>query len=96
MIGTHPFPARVPLLQNQCELCRELLASGQRVICIGCTSAVCSPCHITESDLLSAMLTAAVEYQPKKPLDEPQVTVRLDGLGLSEMKRPGGGPDKHV
>ena len=45
--------------QEQCRLCHEIRATGRLVICIGCTSSECSPCHMQEQDLLSAILAAA-------------------------------------
>ncbi len=47
--------------EDQCSLCRALVANGRRVICIGSTDPECGPCHIRERDLLSAMLAAVAQ-----------------------------------
>ncbi len=47
--------------EDQCSLCRELVSSGQRVICIGCDPQECRPCHTPETDLLTAILCALAD-----------------------------------
>ena len=42
----------------QCAICRQLVARGHRIVCIGCTAEECSPLFIPETDLLSAILVA--------------------------------------